>query len=285
MSSLDLVIGLPAVKLKRKCKCITCILAKHHREKAPKQATMKTTRALELVHNDLYGPIDSGASAKYILTFTDDYSRFTWTYFLTCKSDTFTTFKIFHATVEKEFSLPISCLCTDRGGEYMLADFNQYCLTHGIRRQLTAARTPHQNGVAERKNRTILKAARVLYLGSTFPTFLWQEAVQTAVYILNHCATRALHLSTPYMHLYQRRLDLSNLRVIGCRAFVLLPKQPNSKFRPKGLQTVLLGYDQHTKAYRCFDPAQCKILISKDVICVEDSQGEFFFGSAPTDIF
>lgn len=167
----------------------------------------------------------------------------------------------------------------------MLADFNLYYLEHGIRRQLTTAHTPHQNGVAECKNRTILEATRTIYLGSAFSTFLWQETIKAVVYILNHCATRTLHLSTILLQLYQRKPNLNNLRVLGCQAFVLLSKQPQSKFKSKGLPTVLLGYDLHSKAYQCYNPVQCKILISKDVICVESVKGEFHSTSIHVDIF
>lgn len=79
----------------------------------------------------------------------------------------------------------------------MLADFNLYYLEHGIWLQLTVARTPHQNGVVEHKNMTLLEAARALYLGSTFCAFLWQETIWAVIYVLDRCATRALHLSTP----------------------------------------------------------------------------------------
>lgn len=103
--------------------------------------------------------MSESTSLKYILTLTDDFSRFTWTYFLVNKSDTFQAFKAFQALVENRFSTRIKTLRTDRGGEYISHEFEQHCTTHGIHRQLIAARTPHQNGVAERKNRTLLEAA------------------------------------------------------------------------------------------------------------------------------
>lgn len=103
MSAQQIVESMPNVNLDKRHKCTTCILAKHHREKAPKRIIKKTSCALKLIHNDLYGPINSGTSAKYILMFIDDFSRFTWTYFLDCKSDTFSTFKHFRAQVKKSY--------------------------------------------------------------------------------------------------------------------------------------------------------------------------------------
>lgn len=106
-------------------------------------------KILELVHSDLCGPINSTSNGGkwYFITFIDDYSRKTWVYFLQEKSEAFTAFKNFKVPVEKEASNPIKALRTDRGGECNLQDFENFCVLHGIKRQLTAAYTPQQNGV------------------------------------------------------------------------------------------------------------------------------------------
>ena len=91
-----------------------------------------------------------------MITFIDDYSRKTWCYFLHKKSKAFAAFKSYKALVEKEVGSPIKVLRTDRGGEYNLHEFAIFCENHGIKRQLTAAHTPQQNGVCEGKNRTIM---------------------------------------------------------------------------------------------------------------------------------
>jgi transposase InsO family protein len=87
-----------------------------------------------------------------MLTFIDDYSRHCWVFFLATKNETFASFKQFRKTVEKQIQKPVSCLRTDRGGEFLSTEFNNYCKLEGIRRQLTAAGTPQQKGIAERKN-------------------------------------------------------------------------------------------------------------------------------------
>ncbi|XP_049369600.1 uncharacterized protein LOC125834501 [Solanum verrucosum] len=105
---------------------------------------------LELVHSDLCGPINptSNGGKRYLITFTDDFSRKTWVYFMEEKSEVFSTFKSFKVRVENEAGKTIKAFRTDRGGEYCSKEFEVLCTDHGIRRELTAAYTPQQNGVS-----------------------------------------------------------------------------------------------------------------------------------------
>lgn len=164
MSQRGLALGLPRLPHVKHL-CDTCILAKHHRDRIPKRFVSHASRPLELIHSDLCGPVLAGTSPKYILTFIDDFSRFTWVYFLSYKSETFSRFKEFLLLVEQQLSHKISCLRSDRGGEYLSTDFLDFCRQNGIRRQLTVAHSPHQNGVAECKNRTLLEGARSIIIG------------------------------------------------------------------------------------------------------------------------
>ena len=163
LSRRKLVIGLPLLK-KIQPTCEACILGKQHVHAIPKHVMPYTTRPLELIHSDLCGPLPhtSLKGNRYVLTFIDDFSRRTWVYFLDVKSDTFTTFQDFQRQVEREMSLSLACLRTDRGGEYLSSEFNTYCTRQGIQRQLTAAYTPQQNGIAERKNRHLCENMRTL---------------------------------------------------------------------------------------------------------------------------
>ena len=95
----------------------------------------------------------------YFMTFIDDFSRKTWVYLLKHKSEAFEVFKRFKSLAENESGKSVKILRSDRGGEYNLTEFVQFCNSHGIKRQYTARHTPQQNGVAERKNRTIMDMA------------------------------------------------------------------------------------------------------------------------------
>lgn len=110
-----------------------------------------------------------------LITFIDDYSLNIWVYFLQEKSEAFTVFRSFKARVEKEYVKCIQTLRTDRGGEFNSHDFASFCELHGIQRQLTAAYTPQQNGVAERKNQTIMNMVRSMMVKKDIPKTFWDE--------------------------------------------------------------------------------------------------------------
>ncbi|HEX8607530.1 MAG TPA: DDE-type integrase/transposase/recombinase, partial [Pedobacter sp.] len=267
-----IVTGLPILK-KISSTCEPCILGKQHIQAIPRQSFHQTSRPLELIHSDLCGPFPhrSLKGSRYVLTFIDDYSRHTWVYFLATKDETFSIFQNFQHMAEKQTSLAISCLRTDRGGEYLSNAFNTYCDQQGIRRHLTNASTPQQNGKAERKNRHLCETMRTLLLGSNLPTSLWEEAIRASNYIMNRMPHRALYLTTPMERFSGHKPDVSHLRVFGCRAYIHI--KTGNKLQPKSLPSTLIGYDDQSKAYRCFDSTRSKILISRDVLFNEEILG------------
>lgn len=139
------------------------------------------------MHSDICGPIKplSNGVKQYLITFIDDFSRKTWVYFLQEKSKAFSTCKKFKARVENESEKAVKTLRTDHSGEYCSNEFAVFCEEHGIRRELIAAYTPQQNGVSERKNRTILNMVRCLLTRSNISKTFWPEAVNWSVHILN----------------------------------------------------------------------------------------------------
>lgn len=130
----------------------------------PKTSQWRASQRLELIHADICGPISptSNSLKRYFLCFIDDYSRKAWVYLLAEKSEAFSHFMIFKKHVEKETNLAIKCLRTDRGCEFTSIEFNEFCKKSGIKRQLTTAYTPQQNGVVERKNRNVMNMVRTL---------------------------------------------------------------------------------------------------------------------------
>jgi transposase InsO family protein len=179
-------------------------MGKQHREHIPKFRSTLSSRPLKLVHSDLCGPFPqpSLTGLRYILTFID--SRHYWVFFLATKNETFDLFKQFRQMVEKQIRQPLSCLHTDRGGEFISTAFNSYCKLHGIRRQLTAAGTPRQNNIAKHKNRHLYEAMRTPLHNASLPPLLWEEAIQTANYIGNRGPHKALHRSTSRtLHKYE----------------------------------------------------------------------------------
>jgi transposase InsO family protein len=253
-------------------KCSDCLVGKQHRDVIPKQAMWRATMKLELIHSDICGPINpkSNAGSRYFITFTDDFSRKTWVYFLQEKSNAFETFKKFKALVEKESSCLIQCLRTDRGGEFTSNEFNAYCSKHGIKRQLTAAYTPQQNGVSERKNRTLMNMVRCMIAGRNVPKEFWPEAVKWANYVVNRSPTLSVKDITPEEAWSGVKPSVNHFRVFGCLAYIHVPDNQRKKLDDRSVRCMLLGISEESKAYKLYDPDKKKIIVSRDVVFDED---------------
>ena len=195
MSNKGIVHGIPSMDFSGNF-CEDCVLGKQIRNSFQKKAIYHATKRLELVHMDICCPITpkSYSSKRYFLTFIDDYSRRTWVYFLYEKSEALKVFKKFKVLVEKKMGMHIKGLRSDRGGEYTSNDFTEYFEQHGIRRFLTALYSPQQNGVVERKNRTILDMVRSMLKSKELPKELWAKTVQCAFYTQNGQIWEIKHL-------------------------------------------------------------------------------------------
>ena len=143
------------------------------------------------MHVDICGSTrtPSLSNKRYFLLFVDDYTRMIWIYFLNQKSEEFSFF------VDDN---QMKTLRTNRGGEFIYKPFMQYCKENDIQRQLIVQRAPQQNGVAERKNRTIEEMARSMLKGKGLPNMLWAKAVNTAAYILNRSPAKVVRDKTTF---------------------------------------------------------------------------------------
>lgn len=154
---------------------------------------------------------------------------------------------------------------TDRGGEYISNDFQTFCKESGIRKQFTARYTPQQNGVAERKNRTIMEMARSMLKAKQLPNEYWAEAVACSVYILNRCPTKEVINKTPEGAWSKRKHNIAHLRVFGCVAYSLIPQELRKKLDDRGEKCIFVGYSEQSKAYKLYNPITKKLIISRDV--------------------
>lgn len=247
--------------------CEGCLLGKHARSSFPKEATSRAKEPLHLIHTDLCGPITPPSYSKnlYFMLFIDDFSRKTWVYFLKEKSQAFETFKTFKTMVEKEKGLKIKSMRSDRGGEFLSKEFNKFCEDNGIRRFLTAPYSPQQNGVVERKNRTILNMVRSMLKSKKMPKEFWAEAVDCAVYLLNRCPSKSLDNKTPQEAWNGMKPTVSHLRVFGSIAYVHVPSQRRLKLDDRSEKHVFVGYDKHSKGYKLYNPITRKVVVSRDV--------------------
>ena len=221
-----MVHGLPSMEFKSKL-CEECILGKQSRTSFPRNAKYQAKEQLGLIHTDVCGPItpESFSGKRYFISFVDDFSRKTWVYFLKEKSEVFKVFKKFRVMVEKETNKHIKAVRSDRGGEFTSTEFMKYCDEHGIRRFLTASYSPQQNGVAERKNRTILDMVRSMMKSKNMPKEFWAEAVQCAIYIQNRCPHARLNEKTPQEVWSGQKPSVSHLKMFGNVAYAHVPSQ------------------------------------------------------------
>ncbi|MCO5554758.1 hypothetical protein L7F22_008292 [Adiantum nelumboides] len=168
--------------------------------------------------------------------------------------------------VEKEKDLKVKSIRSDREGEFLSENFAWWCKLEGIRHQLTTPYTPCQNGVVERKNRTIMEMARAMLAHASLPRSYWAEACNTAVYIQNRSPTHALQDMTPFQTYYGRKPTVSHFRVFGCSAFVHIPKEKRQKLDFKSRKLLFLGYSAESDAYRLYDPDTRTTTVSRDVV-------------------
>ena len=255
--------------------CDQCVVGKGHRQPFPKESASRSSKVLELVHSDVVGPLEtpSHGGSRYFVTFIDDYSKWTTVYMMKKKSETFNCFIKYHKMAETHTGTKLKVLRTDNGGEYLSNAFKSYLDQHGVMHQTTIAYTPQQNGVAERMNRTLVDLVRSMLHAKNMDKKFWAEALQTAVYIRNRVASRALpRRTTPHLRWNGSTPDLSHCRVFGAKCFYVLPKNKVKKLDPRSREGIFVGYLERSKGYKLWDPQTRSCIMSRDVTFREESE-------------
>jgi transposase InsO family protein len=178
----EYILGLTNVHFEKDRVCSACQAGKQVGTHHPHKKIMTTDRPLELLHMDLFGPIAyiSIDRSKYCLVIVDDYSRFTWVFFLHEKSQTQDTLKGFLRWAQHEFGLRIKKIKSDNGTEFKNSQIEGFLVEEGIKHEFSSPYTPQQNGVVERKNKTLLDMARTMLDEYKTPDRFWAEAINTA---------------------------------------------------------------------------------------------------------
>nr|GEW52628.1 retrovirus-related Pol polyprotein from transposon TNT 1-94 [Tanacetum cinerariifolium] len=183
----NLVRGLPIKVFENDNTCVACKKGKQHRASCKTKPVSSVDQPLYRLHMDLFGPtfVKSLNKKSYCLVITDDYSRFTWVFFLATKDETSPILKTFITGLENQLSLKVKVIRSDNRTEFKNNDLNQFCEIKGIKREFSVPRTPQQNGIVKRKNKTLIEAARTILADSLLPIPFWAEAVNTACYVQN----------------------------------------------------------------------------------------------------
>ncbi|GJT84192.1 retrovirus-related pol polyprotein from transposon TNT 1-94 [Tanacetum coccineum] len=204
---------------------------------------------------DLCGPmrVASVNGKKYILVIVDDYSRFTWVKFLRSKDEAPDFIIKFLKMIQLRLKVPVRRIRTDNGTEFVNQTLREYYEKVGISYKTSVARCPQQNRVVERRNSTLIKAARIMLIYAKAPLFLWAEVVATACYTQNRSIIRLRHGKTPYELLHDKLPDLSFFHVFGALYYPTNDSENLGKLQPKADIGIFIGYAPTKKSFRIYN--------------------------------
>ncbi|GJZ09067.1 putative ribonuclease H-like domain-containing protein [Tanacetum coccineum] len=251
----NLVRGLPSKIFQNDHTCVACQKGKQHKASCKAKLVSSISQPLQLLHMDLFGPtsVRSINHKTYCLVITDDFSRFSWVFFLRTKDETSGILKDFIRQIKNQLNKKVKTIRCDNGTEFKNREMIEFYGSKGIKREYSNVRTPRQNGVAERKNRTLIEAARTMLADSFLPNIFWAEVVSTACYVLNRVLVTKPQNKTPYELITGKTPIISYIRPFGCHVTILNTIDQLGKFEEKADEGFLVGYSLNSKAFRVYN--------------------------------
>ncbi|GJX24372.1 putative ribonuclease H-like domain-containing protein [Tanacetum coccineum] len=268
----NLVRGLPTKHFENDQTYVACLKGKQHKASCKSKIQNSITQPLFMLHMDLFGPtfVSSLMNKKYYLVVTDDYRRFTWVFFLASKDETSGILKSFITKIENPVDKKVKIIRCDNGTEFKNRVMSEFCKEKGIKREFSVSRTPQQNGVAERRNRTLIEAARTMLADSKLPTTFWAEAINIACYVQNRVLVVKPHNKTPYELFRGRTSALSFIRPFGGHVTILNTLDHLGKFDGKSDEGFFVGYSMNSKALRVYNIRKRKVEENLHIRFLED---------------
>jgi transposase InsO family protein len=248
------ILGLTNVHFEKDRVCSACQAGKQVGAHHPHKNIMMTDRPLELLHMNLFSPIAyiSIDGSKYCLVIVDDYSRFTWVFFLQEKSQTQDTLKGFLRRAQNEFGLRIKKIRSDNETEFKNSQIEGFLDEEGIKHEFSSPYTPQQNGVVDRKNRTLLDIARSMLDEYKTPDRFWAEAINIACYSINRLYLHRILKKTSY-ELLTVDLDELDDEEAPC---VALRNMSIGDVCPKEFEDPTQAHDQPSSSNQASPPTQ-----------------------------
>ena len=237
-----------------------------------KRFPLKSTPAnepLDIIVSDVCGYIQTETLGKkrYFITFIDVNTKYCEVRFMRNKSEAAQEAINFIEKIKTQFGKKCKIFRSDRGLEYLNEKLQGFLQKEGIVSQCTVGYCPEQNGIAERKNRTLVEAARTLMHEANLPEKFWAEAINSANYTINRLIRRDADKS-PYELMYNMKPRWTELKVFGCEGFVMVPKEKRRKLDDKAVKMKFVGYDEQAKGYRMTDGL--KVIVSREVKFLEN---------------
>nr|GEU78892.1 putative ribonuclease H-like domain-containing protein [Tanacetum cinerariifolium] len=253
----NFVRGLPSKVFKNNHTCVACKKGKQYIASCKTKPVSSVSQPLQRLHMDLFGPtfVKNLNKKSYCLVVTDDYSRFSWVFFLATKDETSTILKTFITGIENQINLKVKIIRSDNRTEFKNQDLNQFCGMKGIKREFSVPRTPQQNGIAKRKNRTFIEAARTMLADSLLPILFRLR-------------------QTP---------SIGFMRPFGCPVIILNTLDLLGKFDEKADEGFLVGYFVSSKAFRVFNRRTRIVQETLHINFLENQPN--VVGSGPTWLF
>ncbi|KAG5666630.1 hypothetical protein PVAND_014646 [Polypedilum vanderplanki] len=241
---------------------------KRLRKSFPKEAS-KPEEFLDLVVSDVCGPmqVKSIQGSRYFITFIEIYSGYTVVSFMKEKSEVPTKVIEYIESIKVKFGRKMKIFRSDRGTEYTNSRLQDYLRSEGIKFQSTVGYAPEQNGIAERKNRTLMEAARTMLFDSKLPKFLWAEAVNEACYNQNRLVSK-LRNETPYEVYNKKKQYFKDFHIFGSEVYFKIPDEVRKKLDPKAKKGRYVGHDNQAKGYRVYEPDSRTVRIHREVVFI-----------------
>nr|GEZ79500.1 retrovirus-related Pol polyprotein from transposon TNT 1-94 [Tanacetum cinerariifolium] len=256
---------------------VDLLTGKIHRKYHKSKTAFASNKPLYLLHMDLCGPIriESLNRKRYVLFVVDDYSRYIWVFFLHSKDEASEVIISFIKKTQVNHQLQVQRVRTDNGMEFKNKTLAKFFDEVGITQQFLAVRTPQQNGVMERRNQTLVEAARTMLTFANLPLFLWAEAIATACFTQNRLIIHKRFDKIPYELMNKRTPNIKFFHVFGCRCYILNDYEDVGKLKAKGDIRVFIGYSKESAAFRIYNKQTCKIYESVIVNFDEISEMAF----------
>ena len=249
-------------------KCEICIRNKQAKDITSKIPMERTQNILDLVHTDICGPFpETNSGFKYYISFIDDCSRYTRVYLMHNKGEAVIKYKEYSDFVKTQTGKNIKQLKSDNGTEYLANAFQEQLKQAGTEHITTSPYSPHQNGVAERKNRTITETVRCMLDEAKLSQAYWGEATCTAIFTINRIPATNEETS-PYEKFFGKKAKIHHIKQFGCKCYMQVPKELRKKLEATSIECKLLGYKEHTDNYRLLT-ADGRIVYNRNVKFIE----------------